>query len=77
MATRVLDIAASKGFTVPYENVILSGSHSHSGPGGVSSEKLWEYAPATDLLVPELREMLATSLADALLQAEQNLKVRV
>lgn len=25
------DIAASKGFTVPFDNVLFSSSHSHSG----------------------------------------------
>ena len=50
------EIAKKQGFTVPYENVILSGSHSHSGAGAVSSELLWELAPATDLVKPELQQ---------------------
>ena len=34
---------------------------------------MWVAAPATDLLVPELQDMLATSAASALKQAEDNL----
>ncbi len=38
--------AVDQGFTIPFDNVILSASHSHSAPGGVSTELLWEIAPA-------------------------------
>lgn len=34
-------IAVSRGFTVPRANVIMSASHTHSGPGAVSPEFLW------------------------------------
>ena len=44
--------AAAQGFPIPLENMIMSGSHSHSGPGGITPEFLWEFAPATDLIVP-------------------------
>jgi len=46
------DIAASKGLTIPFDNVAMFGSHSHSGPGAITPEFLWAVAPATDLLVP-------------------------
>uniref|UniRef100_A0A6B2L787 Neutral ceramidase n=1 Tax=Arcella intermedia TaxID=1963864 RepID=A0A6B2L787_9EUKA len=67
------DIAADQGFTVPFENCLFSSSHSHSGPGAVSSDFLWSIAPATDLLVPELQRSLANSTAVAMLQALKNM----
>jgi len=66
------DIATGLGFTVPFENCLFSSSHSHSGPGAVSSDMLWALAPATDLFVPELHRALATSTAQAMFQAQQN-----
>jgi len=85
------DIAASKGFTIPFDNVAMFGSHTHSGPGAITPEFIWEVAPATDLLVPgennttycnithfivltELQEMLAESIATAMLEAAANLQ---
>jgi hypothetical protein len=38
------------GFPIPIDNVIFSGSHTHSGPGAISSDFLWALAPATDLM---------------------------
>jgi len=46
------DIATSKGFTIPFDNVAMFGSHTHSGPGAITPGFLWAVAPATDLLVP-------------------------
>ena len=46
------NMAAAKGFNIPFENVAMFGSHSHSGPGAITPEMLWAFAPATDLLVP-------------------------
>ena len=54
--------ARDQGFNVPLDNCILSGSHSHSGPAAVTPEFLWNVAPATDLLVPEIRDQLAEKL---------------
>jgi len=34
---------------------------------------LWEVAPATDLIVPEVQDMFTDKLADAILTAENNL----
>jgi len=53
---KAYEIAKKQGFKTPYENIVLSGSHSHSGAGAVSTELLWELAPATDLVKPELQE---------------------
>ena len=66
--------AKDLGLNVPLDNVILSGSHSHSGPGAVSPEFLWQVAPATDLIVPEIQDMLAESLARAMIEAQYNLQ---
>ncbi|XP_065846557.1 neutral ceramidase A-like [Oscarella lobularis] len=66
--------AAARGFTVPFDRFTVHGSHTHSGPGAVTPELLWSLAPATDILVPELQDMLASSLADAMLQAQANLQ---
>lgn len=74
LARLAYDIAAAKGFKIPFENVALFGSHSHSGPGAITPEMLWALAPATDLLIPELQTMFATSVATAMLQAQQNLQ---
>ena len=46
------DIAVTQGFKIPFDNVAIFGSHSHSGPGAISPEMLWAIAPAIDLLVP-------------------------
>ena len=46
------NMAAAKGFNIPFENVAMFGSHSHSGPGAITPEMLWAFAPATDLLIP-------------------------
>jgi hypothetical protein len=52
----------------------VSGSHTHSGPGAITPELLWELAPATDLLVPNLQKQMATYIADALMMAQQNMR---
>eukprot|EP01100_Stratorugosa_tubuloviscum_P003848 TRINITY_DN1936_c0_g2_i1.p1 TRINITY_DN1936_c0_g2~~TRINITY_DN1936_c0_g2_i1.p1 ORF type:complete len:480 (-),score=253.66 TRINITY_DN1936_c0_g2_i1:80-1519(-) len=68
------DIAVTRGFDLPIDSVIFSASHSHSGPGAVSPSMLWALAPATDLLVPELQRQLATSMADAMLDARSSMQ---
>ena len=71
------DIAADKGFPVPYSNLALHGSHTHSGPGGITDEFLWEVAPAMDLVVPELQTLMASHVAAAMLQAAEALQPAV
>ena len=68
------DIAAEQGLKVPFENVALHGSHTHSGPAGITDEFLWEFAPAMDLVVPELQSLAANSIAEAMLEAQKNLQ---
>lgn len=53
------EIATAQGLQIPLENIVLGGSHSHSGPGGISPFFLWAIAPAIDLLVPSLQLQLA------------------
>lgn len=63
----------TQGFSVPYEKCMFSASHTHSGPGAISSSFLFSIAPATDLAVPKLQRMFALSIAKALIQAEKSL----
>jgi len=67
------DIAVGMGWKIPFSNIIFSSSHSHSGPGAVSSDSLWALAPATDLMVPLIQRQLATSMAQSMMQAYNNL----
>jgi len=53
------DLAVTRGFKIPFENVAMFGSHTHSGPGAISPEMLWAVAPATDLLVPGKKIVVA------------------
>jgi len=66
--------ALKMGFSVPREKLICSASHTHSGPGAISPEFLWEIAPAVDLLVPELQNMFAQYIGEALVTAEKSLQ---
>ena len=59
---------------MPFENVAMHGSHTHSGPAGITDEFLWEFAPAMDLVVPELQSMMANFMAEAMLEAQKNLQ---
>ena len=47
-----VSLARSRGFPLTDDEVVFGASHSHSTAGAVTSNKLWELAPATDLLVP-------------------------
>jgi len=53
---------------------MLSGSHTHSGPGAIAPEFLWTIAPATDVVVPELQFQLCQSIAKALVTAQANMQ---
>jgi len=64
-----LDRLPSLGINIDPSRIILSASHTHSGPGAVSRQKLWELAPATDLNVKELHEQICDSIAAAIATA--------
>jgi len=67
-------IAVNSGFKVPFDNCLFSSSHTHSGPGAIASDMLWSLAPATDLIVPSLARQLATSMAQAMVEAFNNME---
>jgi hypothetical protein len=71
------DIAVDMGFSVPYANCTFSGSHSHSAPGAITPDFLWQVAPATDLMVPSIQREFAVNMALAMVQAEQRLRPAV
>eukprot|EP00753_Platysulcus_tardus_P013097 PLAT3615.5.p1 GENE.PLAT3615.5~~PLAT3615.5.p1 ORF type:complete len:483 (-),score=237.58 PLAT3615.5:182-1630(-) len=66
--------AHALGFTVPEEQTLFHASHTHSGPGAVSYEKLWQIAPATDLYIPGLQDQFGAKIAEALVTAEKQLQ---
>jgi len=66
----VLEAAVARGLKTPPSNIVISGTHSHSGPGAISSDFLWNIAPATDLLVPHVRAAMRDHMVTALLNAE-------
>eukprot|EP01104_Vermistella_antarctica_P016348 TRINITY_DN554_c7_g1_i1.p1 TRINITY_DN554_c7_g1~~TRINITY_DN554_c7_g1_i1.p1 ORF type:complete len:522 (-),score=121.45 TRINITY_DN554_c7_g1_i1:264-1829(-) len=74
IAELAYNLAVADGFPLPFEQVIMSAAHTHSGPGGISPAFLWSIAPATDLMVPTLQRTFAQSIADAMVQAFQNLE---
>ncbi|MBI4589359.1 MAG: neutral/alkaline non-lysosomal ceramidase N-terminal domain-containing protein [Candidatus Rokubacteria bacterium] len=52
-----------------YEAVILSASHTHSGPGAFSRSRLFSFI-ALDSLVPDIRERILNAIVGAARQAE-------
>lgn len=65
-------LAQSQGFPLSDDEVVFGASHSHSTAGAVTSNKLWELAPATDLLVPKLLDSFVEHLSTALVRAYQS-----
>lgn len=74
MTALAWEMARERGFTVPLDNVIIGASHTHSGPGGVAFDLLWELAPATDLGKRELQQLMASRIAEAMIEAERNVQ---
>jgi len=66
----VLEALEVAGSRFNMENVIFTGSHTHSGPGAVSPRLLWALAPATDLLVEEVQAEFVKNIAATILEAE-------
>jgi len=52
----------------------MSGAHTHSGPGVIAPDFLWAIAPATDLMIPKLQRKFATTVANALLSAQNSMQ---
>ncbi len=65
-------MAQQKGFSLPLDKVMLSSSHTHSGPGAASDKTLWQYL-ALDLFVASVRNRMANKISEAMVQAENNL----
>jgi len=66
--------AVELGLNATYQNCLFSSSHTHSGPGAISPEFLWQVAPAIDVMVPALQRLMAMSLAKAMILAQNNLQ---
>jgi hypothetical protein len=64
--------AAAKGFSIPLEKVLFCSSHTHSGPGAMTKKRLLIFA-AADRCVNKVREEFTSSIADSMVQAEQNM----
>jgi neutral ceramidase len=68
------EIAAAQGFPLPFENLLMSGSHSHSGPGAIAPRMLWSIAPAIDFIVAEVAEFYANAIGQAMMDAYSALR---
>ena len=73
LVDRIHASAVSLGATIPRENLVVSASHTHSGPGTQTKLRFWELM-GTDLLYPPLRDAFVNDCAHALYNAEQNLQ---
>jgi hypothetical protein len=62
--------AQARGFSLPLERVLVCSSHTHSGPGTVSTKIFWELN-AADLFHGAVRQGYVDAVADALVAAEQ------
>eukprot|EP00053_Salpingoeca_punica_P013748 m.124504 g.124504 ORF g.124504 m.124504 type:complete len:479 (-) comp16294_c0_seq1:2080-3516(-) len=69
-----LERIVAAGVPLPDAHFTVHGSHSHSGPGAISPNFLWQMAPATDLLVPEVQEKMAADIAQAVVTAYYGLQ---
>ena len=74
LVDRIHANAVSLGATIPRENLVVSASHTHSGPGSQTKLRFWEMM-GTDLLYPPFRDAFVNDCADALFNAEQNLQL--
>jgi neutral ceramidase len=70
---RIVSEANKLGSTIKEEQLLIFGSHTHSGPGAVTELRFWQLA-AVDLLVPQVRDALAQKAAQALVAAEKALE---
>jgi hypothetical protein len=73
LVDRIHASAVSLGATIPRENLVVSASHSHAGPGSQTKLRFWELI-GTDLLYPPFRDAFVNDCAHALFNAEQSLQ---
>jgi len=73
LVDRIHSKAVSLGSTLPRGQLVVSASHTHSGPGSLTDLHFWEHA-GSDLLHAPLRDAFVARCAEALLMAEINLQ---
>lgn len=73
MVDRIVAAARAKGSLVTREHLITFASHTHSGPGALTSLGFWVQA-ATDDLVAKVRDAFVEDCATAITQAESKLE---
>ena len=69
---RIVAAARAKGSKVTSDHLVAFASHTHSGPGVLTSLGFWVQA-ATDELVTKVRDKFVAQSADAIIVAEANL----
>lgn len=69
---RIVAAARAKGSAVTAERLLAAASHTHSGPGALTSLGFWVQA-ATDSLVPRVRDAYVDAHAEAIVRAERSL----
>ena len=74
LVDRIHARAVTLGATIPRENLLVSASHTHSGPGTQTKLRFWEMV-GTDFLYLPLRDAFVDDCALALYNAEQNLQL--
>ena len=73
LVDRIHAKAVSMGSTLDRGQLVVSASHTHSGPGSLTSLHFWELA-GSDLLHAPLRDVFVARCAEALITAEINLQ---
>ncbi len=58
-------VLAARGITIPVESILAVSSHTHSGPGTISSLHFWELI-AMDLYQPQVYQRFIEGCADAI-----------
>lgn len=69
--TKIATRQQALGGTLDAEELLVFGSHTHSGSGALTSLRLWEQA-AMDLYVPSVEAVLVDGCASALATAQKN-----
>lgn len=73
LVDRIHAKAVSLGSTLKRGELVVSASHTHSGPGSLTALRFWELA-GSDLLHAPLRDAFVAKCAEALATAEANLQ---
>ena len=73
LVDRIHAKAGSMGSTLARRKLVVSASHTHSGPGSLTNLHFWELV-GSDLLHSPLRDVFVARCAEALITAEINLQ---